>query len=536
MTREQKIESGFARIFGAQPGLPKASIVTVECDITRGLHAFTIVGLPDKSVEEAKDRIAAAIKNSEPPVPTEHEDGTFESPKRSNKKIVLSLAPAALKKEGAVFDLPLALAFLLASEQTSFNPDGKLFVGELALDGALRGILGALSIASAARDAGFTDLYFPEQNVEEASLISGMRVHGAASLEHILMILEKNPAYLSAPRKRLVREERDADTALDEIRGQEDAKRGLVIAAAGGHNIALYGPPGTGKTLLARATASILPELSEEEMIEVTTIHSLSGTLSGSPMYRPPFRSPHHTSSYASLIGGGSTSIRPGEVTLAHRGVLFADEFPEFHRDVINALREPLEDRIVSIARAKGTATFPANFMLIAALNPCPCGFWGSRPGQGSRCKCMPHAIEKYQRKISGPVADRIDIWVHVGEMPPEQLTVNREPSFGKASEGKQTSAARESIASARERQRERFKKSGIFVNADMRPKHIEELAELSENAETALQKAARSLKLSPRGYHRTIKLARTVADLAGSETIESDHMLEALRYRQRDS
>ncbi|MBI2610659.1 YifB family Mg chelatase-like AAA ATPase [Candidatus Kaiserbacteria bacterium] len=519
---KQIIASGFARVYGAQPGLPKATIVTVECDIVRGLHAFTIVGLPDKSVEEAKDRIAAAIKNTKP-----HTNSTeYESPKRSNKKIVLSLAPAALKKEGAVFDLPLALSFLLASEQARFDPSGRMFGGELALDGTLRPILGSLSIASAAKEGGFSDLYLPEENFEEASLVSGLRIHAVASLEHLLALLE-NGDHREIPRVRRVRRGMQDDAALDEIRGQEDAKRGLVIAASGGHNIALYGPPGTGKTLLARATAAILPDLSEEEMVEVTTIHSLAGTLAGGPMERPPFRSPHHTSSYASLIGGGSSLIRPGEVTLAHRGVLFADEFPEFHRDVINALREPLEDRVVSISRAKGSVTFPANFMLIAALNPCPCGFWG-----GARCKCLPYAIDKYRRKISGPVADRIDMWVHVGEMPPEQLTVNRKYRAGRET---QTKASREAIAGARKRQRDRFKGTAIFTNADMKPKHIETLARLSDKAEAALIGAARQMKLSPRGYHRTIKLARTVADLAGSETIEPIHMLEALQYRARE-
>ena len=520
VARKQKIASGFARVFGAQPGLPKAQIVSVECDIVKGLHAFTIVGLPDKSVEEAKDRIAAAIKN------TERDGEEFESPKRSNKKIVLSLAPAALKKEGAVFDLPLALSFLLASEQARFEPTGKLFAGELALDGTLRPILGSLSIASAAREAGFTDLYIPEENLEEASLISGLTIHGASSLSHVLSMLE-DPGYRPKPRVRITRPTLQEDAALDEIRGQESAKRGMIIAAAGGHNIALYGPPGTGKTLLARAAASILPDLSEEEMIEVTTIHSLAGVLMSGAHFRPPFRSPHHTSSYAALIGGGTSVIRPGEVTLAHRGVLFADEFPEFHRDVVNALREPLEDRHVSIARAKGTSVFPANFMLIAALNPCPCGFAGT-----ARCKCMPHVIEKYRRKISGPIADRVDMWVHVGEMPPELLTVNRNQ---KAVAISQTSIAREAIRSARERQRERFKDTGIFANADMKPKHIEELVALSDKAEAALVSAARSMKLSPRGYHRTIKLARTIADLAAHETIEPSHMLEALQYRARE-
>ena len=525
---KQKIASGFARVFGAQPMLPKATIVSVECDIVKGLHAFTIVGLPDKSVEEAKDRIAAAIKNTHSTSSEQAgEEEDFESPKRSNKKIVLSLAPAELKKEGAVFDVPLALSFLLASDQIRFNPVGKLFAGELSLDGEVRKILGVLSIASAARDAGFTDVYVPEENADEASLISGLRIYPVSSLGDVLKQLTVAPQENMAdtPRRRPKRVHKDDNTALDEIRGQESAKRGLIIAAAGAHNLALYGPPGTGKTLLARAAASILPDLSEEEMIEVTTIHSLSGNLQGSVMFRPPFRSPHHTSSYAALIGGGSSGIRPGEAKLAHRVVLFADEFPEFHRDVINALREPLEDRVISIARARGSAIFPANFMLIAALNPCPCGFWGTQ-----RCRCMPHLVEKYRRKISGPVADRIDMWVSVGEMPPETLSTQRKRSSG------ETENARKHVAMARTRQRERFKDvEDVSTNSDMGPKEIESLAELTAKAEETLVGAARAMKLSPRGSHRTIKLARTIADLAENKTIEPSHMLEALQYRARE-
>ncbi|MEK7509617.1 MAG: YifB family Mg chelatase-like AAA ATPase [Patescibacteria group bacterium] len=513
MAHKQTIASGFARVFGAQPALPHATVVSVECDIVKGLHAFSIVGLPDKSVEEAKDRIASAIKNS-----------GLESPKRSNKKIVLSLAPAALKKEGAVFDVPLALSFLLASEQVRFDPKGKLFAGELALDGEVRGIRGTLSIAAAARERGFTDLYIPEENAEEASLVGGLHTHPLTSLEATVAALRGDADTIFKPRKRP--RHTDTEPALDEIRGQESAKRGLEIAAAGRHNIALYGPPGTGKTMLARAAASILPDLTDEETIEVTTIHSLAGVLQRDAVFRPPLRSPHHTSSYASLIGGGSGgTVRPGEATLAHRGVLFLDEFPEFHRDVIQALREPLEDGVVSIARSKSSATFPANFMLIAALNPCPCGFWGT-----PRCECMPHIVEKYRRKISGPIADRIDMWVTVPEMPLESLS-----SRGKRAGG-ETEKARERIERAREIQRTRFKNNKkLSTNADMRARDIEAFAELSDKAEAALIEAATRMRLSPRGYHRTIKLARTIADLAVSEIIEPPHMLEALQYRTRE-
>lgn len=510
------IESGFARVFGAQPALPTAHLVTVECDIVRGLHAFSIVGLPDKSVEEAKDRIAAAIKNL---------SGEFESPKRVNKKIVLSLAPAELKKEGAAFDLPLALSYLLASGQIEFEPSGKLFAGELALDGTVRPIRGALGIALLAREQGLRELYVPAHNAAEAALVGGITIYPLTTLDDCISHIDTRldfslDSYVPEP---LTLSDTYDGVSLSDIRGQEAAKRGLEIAAAGRHNIALYGPPGTGKTMLARAAAALLPDLSPEEIIEVTAIHSYAGATHGA-VTRPPFRSPHHTSSYASLIGGG-TIPRPGEVTLAHRGLLFLDEFPEFHRDVVNALREPLEDAQVSVARARGSATFPANFMLVAALNPCPCGKFGTR-----ECACMPHAVERYKRKISGPVADRIDLWVHVGEMPPETLALK----YKKKDD--ETKEVRERVRAARQRQHERFKdRPFVTTNADMGPKEIEEVAGLSDEAEQRLMQAARQMKLSARGYHRTIKLARTCADLAGAESIEPDHMLEALQYRQRE-
>ena len=505
----------FARVFGAQPGLPKAHLVSVEADIARGLHAFAIVGLPDNAVKEARDRVASAIKNS-----------GLESPKAKNKKIVISLAPAELKKEGAAFDLPVALAYLIAAEELSFEPQGKLFAGELALDGSLRPIRGTLSIAMLAREKGIRELYVPKDNAAEAALVSGISIFPVKTLEEILKHLApKSKHTISAYETtvyEMLPEENVAD--LSEIRGQESAKRALEIAVAGGHNLALYGPPGTGKTMLARTAAALLPPLSEDEMLEVTAIHSLAGEPSAHIMRHAPFRAPHHTSSYASLIGGG-TVPRPGEVTLAHRGVLFMDEFPEFHRDVVNALREPMEDAQVSVARAKASATFPANFMLIAALNPCPCGKYGTR-----ECTCMPFAIEKYRRKISGPIADRIDLWVQVGDLTPEALSQKR------ANKKAESPAARERIKNARALQRDRFEKSkGVSTNADMGPKEIENLAELTPKAEGVLMNAARAMKLSPRGYHRTIKVARTIADLAGSNSIESVHMLEALQYRARE-
>ncbi len=513
MSRDE-IESGFARVFGAQAALPSAHVISVECDITKGLHAFAVVGLPDKAVEEAKDRVASAIKNC-----------GHESPKRSNKKIVVSLAPAEIKKEGSAFDLPFALSFLLASEQIYFEPDGKLFAGELTLDGKVSPVRGALLIALAARERGFAEVYIPLGNAAEAALVSGIVVYPVSSLEDLLRHLDTHDDFTLTAHitDDSVEMEESLDISLDDIRGQESAKRGLEIAAAGRHNIALYGPPGTGKTMLARTASALLPNLSSEEIIEVTAIHSLTGLARGA-IRRPPFRSPHHTSSYASLIGGGSIP-QPGEVTLAHRGVLFLDEFPEFHRDVVNALREPLEDAQVSVARARGSATFPANFMLIAALNPCPCGKYGTRD-----CRCMPNAIDRYRRKISGPVADRIDMWVHVGEMPPETLAIKSKKETG------QTAKVRERIRAARIVQEKRFDGlKDVTTNADMGPKEIENRANLGKAAEDALVAAARSMKLSARGYHRTIKLARTIADLAGSKNIETAHMLEALQYRQRE-
>jgi magnesium chelatase family protein len=516
----------FARVYGAQPGLPKAHLVSVEADLARGLHAFNIVGLPDKAVEEARDRVASAIKNSD-----------ITSPKSTNKKIVISLAPAELKKEGAAFDLPVALSYLLAAEELSFQPEGKLFAGELALDGSLRPIRGTLSIAMLARESGIQELYVPAANVREASLVSGISIFPVRTLREIILHLNQRSEQKIVPHiaAELIAPELEDSSDLSEIRGQESAKRALEIAVAGGHNIALYGPPGTGKTMLARAATAILPPLSENDMLEVTAIHSLAGELSReSVMLRPPFRSPHHTSSYASLIGGG-TVPRPGEVTLAHRGVLFLDEFPEFHRDVVNALREPLEDAQVSVSRARGTATFPANFMLIAALNPCPCGKYGqSRSGhtaygQGD-CTCTPQAIEKYRRKISGPIADRIDLWVQVGDISPESLSQKQ------AAKSAESPAARERVKKARTKQSERFSTAkSVSTNADMGPREIEKHASLTPKAEETLMNAARAMKLSPRGYHRTIKVARTIADLAGSEPIEPSHMLEALQYRSRE-
>lgn len=501
----------FARVLSAQAAIPHAQLVSVEADVGRGLHQFSIVGLPDKAVEESRDRVSSAIKNS-----------GFKSPKQSNLKIVISLAPATLKKEGGVFDVPIAISYLIASGAIQGTHEKLLFVGELALDGSVRPIQGVLSLAQCAHKEGLSGIVVPKENADEAALVDGIFVYPIKTLSELIKHLT-TPNHIP-PHTRSSRHTHTPSRGLDDIRGQEHAKRALEIAAAGEHNIAFYGPPGTGKTMLARALAGILPPLNHEASLEVTGIHSVAGVLSQDWISEPPFRSPHHTASYASIIGGGA-QVRPGEVTLAHRGVLFLDEFPEFHRDVINALRQPLEDRVVSVARARGTYTFPAQFMLVAALNPCPCGFAGS-----SRCTCLPIAIEKYRKKVSGPIADRIDMWVEVGEIAPENLSVHTTRA-----RTNETETVRARVISARRKQQERFSMHPTTTgNASMSARDIETMAHLTPQSESLLVQAAKKLHLSSRGYHRTIKLARTIADLAGSVSIKPEHMLEALQYRQR--
>ncbi len=502
----------FAKLWSAQPGLIESSIITVETDLTKGLHQFTVVGLPDKAVEESRDRVSAAIKNS-----------GWKPPKQHNQKITVSLAPANIKKEGPSFDLPIALAYLLATQNVSFDPIGKLFVGELALDGSVRKVRGILGVALAALAHGYAELFVPKENAEEAALVSGLSVFPIESLGGLVAHLERKEPILPLPQTSI--ELGPDEEALDEfaqIRGQEIAKRALEIAAAGGHNVALWGPPGTGKTLLAKALRSLMPPLSHEEMLEVTAIHSIASDLEH-PITRAPFRSPHHTASHVSVVGGGAVP-KPGEVTLAHRGVLFLDEFPEFDKRVIESLRQPLEEGVVQISRARGSERFPARFILVAAMNPCPCGYYGDAR---RTCVCVPAAIARYRRKISGPIIDRIDMWIEVPRMEHEAL------SPGMRTDTAPLLEAQRRIVAARARQKERTGPE-TRLNAHMGVKDIDRTIRLAQATLDLFNASAKKLDLSARAYHRTLKLARTISDLAGSKEIAEEHLLEALQYRPK--
>lgn len=505
----------FAKVHSAQINLLKPYIVDVEVDISKGLHSFTIVGLPDKGVEEARDRVASAIKNS-----------GFKSPKAKNQKVVVSLAPADIKKEGPHFDVPIALSYLLSSEDIKFNPAKKLFVGELSLDGGVRRVSGVLPLVQEAARLGFEEAYVPKDNAEEAALIKGISIFGVSMLKELIDHLEGSENKIQKTEEtRVTSFSSDPLYDFSDVRGQETAKRGLEIAASGGHNIALLGPAGTGKTMLARAFTGILPQLSYEEILEVTSIHSIAGLLRNQYVTDPPFRSPHHTSSYVSLVGGGAFP-KPGEVTLSHRGVLFLDEFPEFERRVIDALREPLEERVVSISRSKGTGRFPASFILVAAMNPCPCGNFGSE----KECRCSALDLLRYKKKISGPIVDRIDMWIEV-----PLITHNKLSSRNEGVE--KSRAIRERVQKTRAIQENRFKeKTTVHLNSQMGPKEIDQFVELDEDIKELLNTAAEKMKLSPRAYHKVIKLACTIADLGGSEKVEAPHILEALQYRPKDN
>jgi len=509
-----------AKLFSAATLGIDAIPIEVEVDTAPGLYAFHIVGLGDKAVAESKERVAAALKNS----------GVLP-PGRLNKKIVVNLAPADLKKEGAGYDLAIAVGWLLVSGQIfPFETSKKLFIGELALDGSLRRVNGVLPIVEMALNLGFDTVFLPQPNLAEASFYQNIKLVPVRNLTELVGHLEGRAVIPEVKAERRAQHHFDAPPAIDlaEIGGIEQAKRALEIAAAGGHNLIFKGHPGTGKTLLARSLPGILPPMTEAEAIEVTKIYSVAGLVEDrAPMiFERPFRAPHHTASAIAIVGGGSTP-KPGEVSLSHRGVLFLDEFPEFPRSVIENLRQPLEDGFVTVARVKGALRFPAKFMLVAAMNPCPCGWYGS---QEKECSCRMRDILQYSKKISGPIMDRIDLTVWVPETSYAKL---RRP------EGVPSAAVRERVMKARAVQNERFasRETGrIFTNAEMTIADLKRYAPLSPAADLMLEQATRNFHLTPRGIHRVIRVARTIADLGGESEIKEAHLAEALQYREEES